>query len=201
MSVVVAIKENGKIYLGADSQVTQGSSRASLSNPNNYKIWKVGEAENCFMAHVGLVREGQLVKVNEMPIGELDIIHDAIDWAFVVRVIVPFIQAVLMDAGLIKEDERSFNSSFLFAYRDRLFSISYDGCVLEVDDFVAIGSGSNEAKGSLLSTVGKPAEERIVMAIKASAASDIYVDYPIILVDTESQEFHIIKEEKEEGGK
>ena len=40
MSVVVAIKKNGKVLMGADSQVTSGGTRTSLSNPNNYKIEK-----------------------------------------------------------------------------------------------------------------------------------------------------------------
>ena len=35
MSVVVAIKKDGIIYMGADSQVTRGGTRTSLSNPNN----------------------------------------------------------------------------------------------------------------------------------------------------------------------
>ena len=37
MSVVVAIKKDGIIYMGADSQVTKGGTRTTLSNPNNYK--------------------------------------------------------------------------------------------------------------------------------------------------------------------
>ena len=41
MSVVVGIKKDGVIYLGADSQTTRGGTRTSLSNPNNFKIWKV----------------------------------------------------------------------------------------------------------------------------------------------------------------
>ena len=46
MSVVVAIQEGGKIYLGADSQVTKGGTRTTLKNPNNYKIWKVINSNN-----------------------------------------------------------------------------------------------------------------------------------------------------------
>ena len=41
MSVVVAIKEGDKVFIGADSQVTKGGTRTTLKNPNNYKIWKV----------------------------------------------------------------------------------------------------------------------------------------------------------------
>ena len=38
---------------------------------------------------------------------------------------------------------------------------------------------------------------RIVKAIKSSAASDIYVDYPIVLLDTAEQTFHVVTEDNE----
>ena len=57
MSVVVAIKENGRVFIGADSQVTRGGTRSTLKNRNNYKIWKDRDVDNCLMAHVGNVRD------------------------------------------------------------------------------------------------------------------------------------------------
>lgn len=86
---------------------------------------------------------------------------------------------------------------FFFAFKDKLYVIGRDRSVIEVDDYVAIGSGEDQAIGSLLSTEGDNPKERIVKAIKASAASDIYVDYPIILTDTEGTEFEIITEKNE----
>lgn len=75
-----------------------------------------------------------------------------------------------------------------------LFYISHNGTVIEIDNYCAIGSGECEAIGSLLSTGGEPCEERIKKAIRASAAGDIYVDYPIIISDTESRAFRIFDE-------
>lgn len=69
-------------------------------------------------------------------------------------------------------------------------------CVF-LNDYVAIGSGSSEAIGSLLSTEGEDPKTRIIKAIKASAANDISVDYPIILTDTETTKFDIITEDLE----
>lgn len=77
--------------------------------------------------------------------------------------------------------------------------IHNDGGVIEIDDFVVIGSGKNEGIGSLLSTENDEPRERIIKAIKSSVASDIYVDYPIILIATESQEFEVITEKNDEG--
>ena len=196
MSVVVAIKENGKITFGADSQCTKGSSRRSLSNPNNYKIWKVPGADNCLMAHVGLVREANVVRVTHGLVSELDQLKDSVDFAFVVRRLVPALFDELNSYGILRKDDGVpyFDSSFLFAYKDRLYYISPNGTVIEIDDYCAIGSGECEAVGSLLSTEGESCEERIKKAIRASAANDIYVDYPIVISDTESTEFKVYYE-------
>ena len=196
MSVVVAIKENGKVMIGADSQCTRGGTRRTLSNPNNYKVWRVLDAENCLLAHVGLVREANIIRVARELVPEMAQIKNKIDFSFVVQHLVPRMFAELEEYRAIKKSDGSleFDSSFLFAYKDKLFYISGNATVIEIDDYVAIGSGECEAIGSLLSTEGEPSEERIKKAIKASAASDIYVDYPIVITDTEKTEFQVFYE-------
>ena len=196
MSVVVAIKENGKVTIGADSQCTRGGTRRTLSNPNNYKIWKVLDAENCLFAHVGLVREANVIRVARDLVPEMAQLKDGVDFSFVVKRLVPRMFFELEEYNAIKKGDNppTFESSFLFAYKDRLFYISANATVIEIDDYVAIGSGECEAIGSLLSTEGEPCEDRIKKAIKASAASDIYVDYPIITTDTEGCEFKVFYE-------
>lgn len=206
MSVVVAIKKDGKVYLGADSQVTKGGTRQTLKNPNNYKIWKVKGTDHCLMAHVGTVRDANVVRIMDDVVDELAAFHEEINYEYVVRDVVPHILHQLRSFGfLAKEEGRAFSgmdSEFLFAYEDKLFHINSDGCVIEIDDSVAIGSGALEAIGSILSTSNaeKPGS-RIVKAIKASAANDIYVDYPIILTNTETTEFQVIYETKEPSSK
>ena len=197
MSVVVAIKENGRITIGADSQCTRGGTRRTLSNPNNYKVWRVLGTENCLMAHVGVVREANVIRVAYDLVPEMTQIKDGVDFSFVVKRLVPRMFDELEDYRAMKkgEDAPKFESSFLFAYKDKLYYISRNATVIEIDDYVAIGSGECEAIGSLLSTEGEPCEERIKKAIKASAASDIYVDYPIITADTEKCEFKIYYEQ------
>ena len=73
MSVVVAIKENKKVYIGADSQVTRGGTRRTLRNPNNYKVWKIKGVENCIMAHVGNLREANVVRLMDGLVSEYNI--------------------------------------------------------------------------------------------------------------------------------
>ena len=199
MSVVVAIKDGGKIYLGADSQVTKGGTRKTLKNPNNYKIWKVIGTDNCLMGHVGYLRDANIVRLMDRLVTEYSVYKNYVDYEYVVKNIVPNIVDELKSYGMIKDDKfvDSINSEFIFAFKDQLFVIGMDRSVIEVNDYVAIGSGEDQAVGSLLSTEGLDPKERIVRAIKASAVCDIYVDYPIILSDTESTEFEIITEKDE----
>lgn len=200
MSVVVAIKQGNKIYMGADSQVTRGGTRLSLSNPNNYKIWKVKGVENCLMASVGDLRDACVIRIMNGLVREIDALKGEVDFEYVVGRIVPLIKEELIDYGYIKKDGvfDGFESSYLFAFEDKLFYINRDASVIEIDDCIAIGSGSNEAIGSLItSSKEEDSEQRIVKAIKSSAAHDIYVDYPIILVNTETTEFKVLTEDKE----
>ncbi len=199
MSVVVAIKKDGKVFLGCDSQVTIGGTRATLKNPNNYKIWKVNGASNCLMGIVGVVRDACVIKTMDGLVTDYNIYKNEINYSFVVNKLVKAIIERLKEVNFLKKDGpfESMDSDFLFAYKDQLYYISGYGAVLEIDDYVAIGCGKNEAVGSLLSTEGLDPVERIIKSIKASAVNGLYVDYPIILTDTESMKFDVITEQNE----
>ena len=201
MSVVVAIKKNGKIYMGCDSQVTCGGTRTTLKNSNNYKIWQVQNAEHCLMGSVGNLRDACVIRTMDNLVTEYNIYRRHISFEFIVNKIVPDIIDRLQEAKYLKKGDSfdSMDSSFLFAFEDQLYYIGFDGSVIEVEDYVAIGSGKNEAIGSLLSTEKEAPEERIIKAIKASAANDLYVDYPIILTNTETTEFEVITEKTEKS--
>lgn len=197
MSVVVAIKKDEVIYLGADSQVTRGGTRVSLSNPNNFKIWKVRDVDNCIMGHVGNLRDACVVKIIRGLVDELTVFRQDVDFEYVVTRIMPRIFGELADYQFIdpKAMFDDVHSRFLFAFQDKLYVIGSDGSVIEVDDCVAIGSGESEAIGSLLTSVNEEdPTERIIKAIKSSAAHDIYVDYPIVLTNTYDTVFTVIDE-------
>ncbi len=199
MSVVVAIKEGEKVYIGADSQSTKGNTRITLKNPNNFKIWKVIDSNNCLMASVGMMRDANVIRLVPSIVDSYDEYAKRVNYKFVVKFIVPNLVKELKKAGFVKDENyiECINSAFLFAYKDKVFLIDYDLCVLEINDYVAIGSGSSEAIGSLLSTEGEDPRTRIIKAIKASAANDIYVDYPIVISDTETTRFEIISDDSE----
>ena len=198
MSVVIGIKKDNVIYMGCDSQVTRGGSRTSLSNPNNYKIWKVKGVDNCLMGHVGDLRDACVIRIMTNLVRDIDVYRDEIDFEYVVFRIVPMIIDELKEYNYLVKDGK-FNcmeSRFLFAHMDKLFVICSDGSVIEIDDCVAIGSGESEAIGSMVSTEDEDTETRIIKAIKAASIHDIYVDYPIILSNTLNTEFSVVKEIK-----
>lgn len=197
MSVVVGIKKDGVVYLGADSQATRGGSKIILTNPNNFKVWKVSGVDNCLIGHVGDFKDACAVRVIENLVREIDVFHECVDYRYVVTRIVPYIIDQLKSYNYLERDGKfkGMDSSFLFAFKDKLFYIGYMGEVVEVDDFITIGSGEDEAYGSLLSTLDdEDQNKRIIQAIKSSSKRDIRVAYPIVLANTFDTTYQIIKE-------
>lgn len=195
MSVIVAIKDKDKVYLAADSQCTFGASKLTLSNPSNYKIWKTKGLNNSIMCHIGDCRDLGIIRFNCF-IPEARALLGDIDIDFVQGEMVYSMFDALKERDFIEtEDGPHMASGYLFAYKDKLFEISRWMYVLEIDDYIAIGSGRDSALGSLSSTIGEPIETRLIKAIIAAENIDLCVGYPIIITDTETCEFKIYGEE------
>ena len=198
MSVIVAVKKDKRVYFGADTQTTRGSLKASSFLENNFKLWKVKGVNNCIMGSVGTVREACVIKVMKNLVSELDVLHDNINYDYVVEELFPKIVRRLDQFGYTKDLDKNsvMDSTMLFGYQDKLYLLSWSGCVTEIDDCVAIGTGGDEALGSLSTTVKEDnVEKRIIKAIKTSVAHDIYVNYPLILIDTKDMNFKIVTED------
>ncbi len=198
MSVIVAIKKEGVVYVGADSQVSYGGSKLSLKNPNNFKIWPVRGVEGCLMGCVGSFRDACVLRTLENVVTREAIIDDKVDYSYVVNVIEPLIRQTLVDHKFVMDNDPygTMESEFLFIYKDKLYTIGA-GSVIEHDDYVALGSGESEAFGSLNSTESeKDPAMRIVKAIKASVGHGLYVGYPIILTTSTDNTRFIIVDEK-----
>ncbi len=198
MSVVVAIKKDNVVYVGADSQVTCGGTKASLSNPNNYKIWPVKGVDHCLMGAVGELRDACVIRTMDGLVDRLDAIDGLVDYDYVVNVIEPLIREVLHSRKFLPDDDpySCMGTVFLFVYQDKIYTIEA-GAVIEHDDYTAIGSGSSEAMGSLNSTeFEENPNTRIIKAIKASAGHDLYVGYPIILGNSVDSNKFVVVDEK-----
>ena len=188
MSLVIAIKDKNRIVLGADKQTSIGNNKDHLAT----KIWEVSDLPGALMGSVGSVRVSQILQYSELidknSLGEMP------TFEFIVRSLVPIIRATLEGNGVrcsFPESEDSVSvmmpNSLLFAYKDRAWMIWHDFSVSEIYDYLAIGSGSDIAKGVLFATTEKNPFERIVTAIDAAAENTVYVDDGIDLLVTEEK--------------
>ena len=182
MSLVVAIKDKDRIVLGADKQASTGGTK----DHTNTKIWEVEELPGAIIGAVGSARASQIVQYSQVI--DKNMIGQEIDTEFIVRVLAPTIATGLKANGIVVDSEDAkcdmMPNAFIFAYKDRAWTIWHDLSVSEINEYFAIGSGSEVARGVLYATPEKNPFERIVTSIEAAAESTLYVDTGIDLLAT-----------------
>lgn len=188
MSVVIAIKEKDHIVMGCDKQVTMGELKLKTSN----KIFDIKNCPNGIMGVVGDLRGSQLLQVQDNLINELKLFKDEIDFKYCVTELYEQIYNIFKAYRLVEKKNNEFvnylDCDFIFAYKDKAFSIDGYGCVFEIDDFLVIGSGFETAQAVLLGNKKKNAETRIKEAIRACAEKTLYIDNDIVIKKTEVKE-------------
>ena len=183
MSLVVAIKDRNRIVLGADKQASTGGTK----DHTNTKIWKLEELPGALIGSVGSARASQIIQYSQVI--DKNLITDNIDTTFVVRVLAPTLANGLRANGIVVEAGEGgkcdmMPNAFIFAYKDRAWTIWHDLSVSEIEEYFAIGSGSDVARGVLFATPEKNPFDRIVTSIEAAAESTLYVDNGIDLLVT-----------------
>lgn len=185
MSLVVAIKDRDRIVLGADKQASTGGTK----DHTNTKIWKLEELPGAIIGSVGSARASQIIQYSQVI--DKNLITDNIDTTFVVRILAPTLANGLRANGIVVEAGEGgkcdmMPNAFIFAYKDKAWTIWHDLSVSEIENYFAIGSGSDVARGVLYATSEKDPFERIVTSIEAAAESTLYVDNGIDLLATGS---------------
>lgn len=176
MSLVVAIKDKNRIVLGSDRQ----SSTAYMKDHSCTKIWNVQDLNGAVMGGVGSMRASQIIQFS--PVVDKNLLdNEGPSLEFMVGSLGPTILATLEANGVICEAKdndscKMLPNSFIFAYKDKAWMIWNDLSVTEIDDYLAIGSGSDVAKGVLFATKDKGPFERIITAIDAAADMTLFVD-------------------------
>lgn len=186
MSLVVAVHHKGRIVLGADKQSSTGGNKEHTST----KIWEVPGLPGAIMGGVGSMRASQIIQYSHV-VDKNVMDGDDIDTDFVISSLAPVIAATLKEAGIKidLEEEGScplMPNAFIFAYKDKAWLIWNDLSVSEIEDSLAIGSGSDVAKGVLFATQDKNPFDRIVTCIEAAAENTLYVDNGIDLLMTDT---------------
>ena len=186
MSVVVAIKENDTIYLGADTLMARKNTK--VPEINNIEKFKLTNLPNgIILGHVGGVSTTQKLVLNEEWF--IGVEEKGLDKEFLVTVILPKLKEELEKYKLLDEDGM-MDADFLIAYKDRLYDIKSDFSVVKINEHTAIGAGKNFALSiSCKDYVDK--QEKLIEALRHSSKMCSSVDGPFVLIDTKTLEFAI----------
>lgn len=190
MSLVVAIKTNEGIVMGCDTQVSYGGNKYSMSDNTSCKIWDIINCPHGLMGSVGMLRDSQIISAHAI-IDPNRVMNDNIDFDYVVCDLYSTICDILASYHRISLEPTYdkdgifippvLNNEFIFAYKDKAYQISQEGCVRTIDDYLVIGSGADVATGVLDNNYNKAPEERIIEAITCCNKNTLYIDNNVIL--------------------
>jgi ATP-dependent protease HslVU (ClpYQ) peptidase subunit len=174
MSVIVALKDAGRLVFAADSQSTDGSEAAYGGEP---KIWQDGEIL------YGLCGSRRLQNTVRHCVRPGEIVGDVTAW--LVATYVPALKAAMAEhGGLSKEGD--LDGGVVLGIRGRIFRIDISCGVLEIaGDYEAIGSGGTYALGALFATAGDPLA-RVAQAVAAAIRFDIYCGGTVVVREQEA---------------
>lgn len=187
MSVIVAVKENGVVYMAADTQTTAGKNKFYGLNETAFKVARL--KNGMLVGFCGRVAARQTIlsscddyfTLNEQ--GGLDKKH-------IVNRIVPKLENKMEEIG--DKEYWRMDVSILLAYKDKLYKITDDLKVISVNEFIATGSGADYAFYVLSEMQDLSVRDRILKALTESANRTEAVGGPYALIDTENLEYEIV---------
>lgn len=162
MTCIVGIKAEDGLWIGGDSAVSSDNLVQTIADP---KVWKRGQF---IIGFAGSLRVGQIIKYkmkippfNKRPPTE-----------YMVTGFVDAMRKALKNSGAARKEsqEEAQENQFLIGFKGRLFEIDEAYGVCEInDEYIAIGSGTEYALGSLYTTKSKNPEKRIKAALEAAS--------------------------------
>lgn len=196
MSLIVAIRKNGRIYMAADTQSTCGDIKFTRLGKDAKKI-EVFE-NGMMLGHTGLVHNTQIVCAHP----ELFTLPEdgILTKRHVVQNIIPRLYKCYKDHEMLMEKENApvgADNEFLLAHGDRLFHINKWFEVSAVGHYAAVGSGTDialpglvalDAEGSLCDT---EIEERLVELLRIASSRVTSVSGPFYTIDSTAQTFRL----------
>lgn len=180
MTCIVAVADDGIVYMGADS-ASSAWGYNYVHSRKDAKVFKLGEAVVGFTSswRMGQVLHYEL-KLPEVPEGcEL---HE-----YMVRCFVPKLREAAKAAGALttKEGTESLGQ-FLVGLRGRIFCVESDFGVGEyMQDYAACGCGMMCAEGALYAAALLPPLDRLRVALNAAAKHTEGVRAPFNYIQTE----------------
>lgn len=165
-----------------------------MENQHSFKIFKNRLGVN--IGGVGSLRDLNIISTSDEEwISENDILKNNINFKSIVRDTVPKFFKELDSFNRLYKDKgmEEMNSAFVLAHNMDCFLIHPDGCVEELVDMFAIGSGSDIAESAyaVLRDTELSAKEKAIRSVVVSCERDLYVGYPIVVTNTKMESFEI----------
>jgi ATP-dependent protease HslVU (ClpYQ) peptidase subunit len=189
MSVLIAFKKNGTIYMGTDTRVVVGDHKRNEMRRCNLKIQKLDNGILLGITGERLERQ-TLIAYSEIftldKAGKLTRKH-------LVKEIVPRLISVLEEEKLMIEKEGEFpymQAQIILAYKDTMYEICSSFAVIKYEDFQVWGRASDYAQATLMNTKETDdINQRIVKALDITADNSQYVGKPYVLIDTKKMKY------------
>lgn len=187
MSVVVAIKYDKGMLLGADRQISSGH----LASGETQKVYK-SQYSNTAWGSVGCLRILDLISCNVDDLMSYKDILDKVelDKPYVVNVVVPkiFIKLKEYNQAYLENNLLSIDNQFLICDYDSIFKIDTDGSVIEFGKYYAIGSGYELVLGNLESSYKEDidldtAVDLLIDSIRKSCKNELYINSNIDIIN------------------
>jgi ATP-dependent protease HslVU (ClpYQ) peptidase subunit len=194
MSLIVAIKKDGVVYLGADTRATRGERVCSNLAQTDLKIQRLG---SCYVGTAGNVANIQLMTSRPE---WFELKGKPLTKRFLVQNVLPKYYDQVKEMDKLEIGEQNSNSpkcgcSFLVTDGQRLFEIDDDFEVFELSKYGQIGCTSRIALTFLFNA---PQEyvpnEMILKILRTSAHRNDGVGAPYILVNTKDNQFEVVEE-------
>lgn len=180
--MIIGIKEEGKVTLAFSSfdGFSPVGITSDMTNRENVGIWKIKGNPRTIMGCVFPSTESDAFRYEE------EMFQGEINYDKLTDEIVPAMEGFAKDKEYIGNENGEFKN-FLIAQDGKLFRISSEHVVTEIDSTVALsGYGADFAKCILRETQGESAIDRIKKAFEFSAYERQCDCYPISIIDTQT---------------
>lgn len=179
--MLIGVKDKRKVVLAYSAcDIFNPVAPDDLRGPENIGLWRVIGNRHTVMGCGRPTAESDMIRYEPAVFrGELSydrLLCDA----------VPAMEELAADKEYIGDDDGRYEE-FLIAQNDRLFMITFEHLVREIDDYAAISPDTELIKSVLHATEGEPALDRLRKAFDAVTREYRCKCYPITVIDTASR--------------
>ena len=184
MSILIALKSGGRVYIGGDRESMQDGSIETDTS----RVWEPYDAKGFVIGCIGSVKVISALKNRSLFQYYDNYLNYSFTKTYLPRRIADAIKDLSNDEEAYFEDERGvweLNAAFLIASHNRLFYMNQRGEIVEIEDFCVLGDDMSFAYDSLRATgdIADPIE-RIKRAVAASVGNKVDIEYPVSVCRT-----------------